>query len=164
MSMVAVHSTSALPVRERLPDIGSIIEKLCRKHSQASEDMLAQRLRDRLADDADLLLAVARHLVHAALINRDRRQARQAAEPTPKERAARKAREKQEIAHVAEKARASIVLDFMTPLNLKVRFCTGLQLKELGGSFSRLGDAVPDNVLCGEVLTAAEAHRLFHAK
>jgi hypothetical protein len=163
MNLSVVHAVPA-PVRHRAVNVADVLERLVRKHPQAAQAQLAERFRDRILADEDLALAAAAYVVRHVLIDRDRRSARKAAEPSPAQRRAKKIQEKAEVRKAVTRVYA-LCLDMLVPIvNKRLRFCYADELRLAGAGFERVAAALPKGVMAGEHLTDKAAHALLYPR
>jgi hypothetical protein len=143
-------------------DVSSVVIDLRRRHPRAGADRLAQLLADDLADDRELLLDVARFVVEKTTATAATRERMSRAAPSPRQRVERQAAEKAEVAKVAAKVKAALVLDWVVPGTGKaLRYVLGREVAALGEGFAKIAARVPPDVMCGECLTEGETRILL---
>ena len=154
--MVAANDLPAsVQPRDGVDEVRAAVETLAREHPGATEQELARLLADHLHEDRDLLVFVCSRLVHAtakALHHVER------APLTPKRD---RTKGQAEARAIAKQIKIAVVLDMITPVGKRLRYCTGREVAACGDAFARIAQHVPDDSFVGEVLIESTARRLL---
>ncbi len=132
-------------------DARRLVEVIRREHGDAGEDRLVELFVDYLKEHDEILLVLARRLVHSALT------AQRRAERVVTDRG----REREQVRAIAKQIKIAVVLDMVTPLGKRLRFLTGREVAACGDAFARIAQHVPDDSFVGEVLIESTARRLL---
>lgn len=130
-----------------------LVNTIQREHHAKDEEKIVELVANYLRDHTELLTILARGLVRSALI----------AQRQSTRRRVDRQRDCAEVAAIAERIKATIVLDMPCPNGKRLRLCTGAECAAFGRTFGKIAQHVGADELVGEVLIEAEARQLLEA-